>query len=53
MEQEIHKQGEGEAMVGEALLSDTELGIKAGTVVLPDIQGADDPRTLRARLALI
>jgi hypothetical protein len=35
VEQEIHKQGEGEAMVGEALLSDMELGMKAGTVVLP------------------
>ena len=52
MEQEIHKQGEGEAMVGEALLSDMELGVKAGTAVTSDFTSALS-RTLRARLALI
>jgi hypothetical protein len=33
VEQEIHEQGESEAMVGEALLSDMELAIKAGMQV--------------------
>jgi hypothetical protein len=54
VEQEIHEQGEGEAMVGEALSSDMGLGIKAGTVT-PDKGRHPDvlETTLRARLASI